>query len=55
MPLIAHLTGKITIAEFVESADILMLLKDMGVDCAQGYHIGKPKPIEEIFSWKNII
>lgn len=52
---IAHLTGKITIAEFVESADILMLLKDLGVDCAQGYHIGKPNPIEEIFSWKNII
>ncbi|MGK5020823.1 EAL domain-containing protein [Janthinobacterium sp. LB2P10] len=51
---IAHLTGKITIAEFVESADILMLLKDLGVDCAQGYHVGKPKPIDEIFSWENM-
>ena len=52
---IAHLTGKITIAEFVESAEVLMLLNDLGVDCVQGYHIGKPKPIDEIFSWKNVI
>ncbi|WP_310733176.1 EAL domain-containing protein [Colwellia sp. MB02u-10] len=51
---IAHLTGKITIAEFVENADILMLLKDIGIDFAQGYHIGKPQPINEIFAWKNI-
>ncbi|WP_198134684.1 EAL domain-containing protein [Psychromonas ingrahamii] len=51
---IADLTGKITIAEFVENAKILMLLKDIGVDFAQGYHIGKPQPINEIFAWKNI-
>jgi diguanylate cyclase (GGDEF)-like protein/PAS domain S-box-containing protein len=51
---IAHLTGKITVAEFVENADILMLLKDLGVDFAQGYHIGKPQPIDEFFAWKNI-
>jgi EAL domain-containing protein (putative c-di-GMP-specific phosphodiesterase class I) len=51
---IAHLTGKVTIAEFVENADILMLLKDIGIDFAQGYHIGKPQPINEIFAWKNI-
>jgi EAL domain-containing protein (putative c-di-GMP-specific phosphodiesterase class I) len=50
---IAHLTGKVTIAEFVENADILMLLKDLGVDFAQGYHIGKPKPIDQIFGWRN--
>ena len=48
---IAHLTEKNTIAEFVENADTLKLLADMGVDFAQGYHIGKPKPIDEIFSW----
>ena len=51
---IAHLTGKITIAEFVENADILMLLKDIGIDFAQGYYIGKPQPIDEIFAWKNM-
>jgi len=51
---IAHLTGKITIAEFVENGDILKLLEDLGVDFAQGYHIGKPKPIDEIFTWNKI-
>ncbi|MFA7070462.1 MAG: GGDEF domain-containing phosphodiesterase, partial [Sulfurimonas sp.] len=33
-----------TIAEFVSSKEIFDLLKEMGVDFAQGYHIGKPKP-----------
>lgn len=50
---IAHLTGKVTIAKFVENADILLLLKNIGVDFAQGYHIGKPKPIDDIFGWRN--
>lgn len=33
-----------SIAEFVESQEILDILKDIGVDYAQGYHIGKPGP-----------
>ncbi len=36
--------GKKTTAEFVENADILALLKEFGVDHAQGFHIGRPKP-----------
>jgi len=36
--------GKKTIAEFVQDAETLALLKTMGVDFAQGYYIGKPKP-----------
>ncbi|MBL1319769.1 MAG: EAL domain-containing protein [Methylophaga sp.] len=36
--------GKKTVAEFVEDAETLSLLKTMGVDFAQGYYIGKPKP-----------
>ena len=35
-----------TIAEFVSSAEILEVVKEIGVDYAQGYHIGKPEPIE---------
>ncbi len=34
--------GKKTVAEFVENAEILALLKGYGVDYAQGYYIGKP-------------
>lgn len=36
--------GKKTIAEFVENAAIVTMLKTIGVDYAQGYHIGRPKP-----------
>ena len=35
-----------TIAEFVSSEEILEVVKELGVDYAQGYHIGKPEPIE---------
>ena len=35
--------GKKIIAEFVENQEILSALKDIGVDYAQGYHIGTPK------------
>lgn len=43
---IAHIMGKYTIAEFVESEAILEKLREIGVDYAQGYHISKPQPLE---------
>ncbi len=36
-----------TIAEYVEDAQTLEILLDLGVDYAQGYYIGKPGPAEE--------
>jgi diguanylate cyclase (GGDEF)-like protein/PAS domain S-box-containing protein len=36
---------KPTIAEFVESDATLQALMTLGVDCAQGYHIGRPRPV----------
>jgi diguanylate cyclase (GGDEF)-like protein/PAS domain S-box-containing protein len=39
---------KQTIAEFVENDAILEKLKELGVDYAQGYGIGKPQPLNEI-------
>jgi diguanylate cyclase (GGDEF)-like protein len=36
-----------TIAEFVESAAAMDMLKAMGVHYGQGYHLGKPMPIEQ--------
>lgn len=44
----AHGFGKKTVAEFVESDEIVQMLCDYGVDFAQGYHIGKPAPA---FEW----
>ena len=34
--------GMATIAEFVENAEVLKLLKNAGVDYVQGYYIGRP-------------
>jgi diguanylate cyclase (GGDEF)-like protein len=43
---IAHALGKKTIAEFVEDNDTLDKLKEIGVNYAQGYAIGRPLPIK---------
>ena len=40
---IAHALGKTTTAEFVENKETLILLKDYGIDYAQGHFIGKPR------------
>lgn len=37
--------GILTIAEFVESAEIMDKVREMGVDYAQGYYIGMPRPV----------
>lgn len=45
---VAHGVGKGVVAEFVESAEILSVLAEMGVEYAQGYHIGRPMPESEL-------
>lgn len=45
---IAHVMGKQTIAEFVESDAILKKLESIGVHFAQGFGIGRPRPLEEM-------
>ncbi|MEO0985492.1 MAG: EAL domain-containing protein [Cyanobacteria bacterium J06639_14] len=42
---VAHMMQMLTIAEFVEDENILNQLKDIGVDYAQGYGIGRPSLI----------
>ena len=41
---VARGMGIKTIAEFVENGEIIKILKEYGVDYAQGYFIGKPSP-----------
>lgn len=41
--------GKETVAEFVADGETLRLLRAMGVDHAQGYYVGRPRPPEEWF------
>lgn len=45
---IAQGMGKKTIAEFVSDEDTSRLLEQSGVDYAQGYHIGRPRPLREV-------
>jgi len=46
---IAHSLGKQTIAEYVDSPNILKILKRCGVDYAQGFYISPPLPeLDEI-------
>src|SRR6266516_3012999 len=41
---VGHITGKQTIAEFVDGERVIALLREIGVDFAQGYGVAKPKP-----------
>ena len=47
---VATALGKKTVAEFVENEKTLQILANIGVTYAQGYHLGKPKPVDEIFN-----
>ncbi len=40
---VGHVMGIKTIAEFVEDAPVLAKLRELGVDFAQGFHIGIPE------------
>lgn len=44
---IAGKIGAQTVAEFVEDAELLTLVREIGIDYAQGYGIGKPLPLDE--------
>ena len=41
---VANGLGIMTVAEFVQNHETLLLLDEFGVDYAQGYYIGKPLP-----------
>ncbi|MFK8016297.1 MAG: EAL domain-containing protein [Gammaproteobacteria bacterium] len=44
---IGHLTDKKTIAEFAENAEIIEMLKSLGVDYAQGYGVAEPRRVAD--------
>jgi diguanylate cyclase (GGDEF)-like protein/PAS domain S-box-containing protein len=47
---IGHVMGKQVIAKSVESEAVLDKLREIGVDFAQGFAVGTPRPIEELAS-----
>jgi EAL domain-containing protein (putative c-di-GMP-specific phosphodiesterase class I) len=46
---IGQVMGKKTIAEFVENQPIVDILREIGVDYAQGYHYSKPSHFSQAF------
>jgi diguanylate cyclase (GGDEF)-like protein/PAS domain S-box-containing protein len=50
---IGQVMGMQTIAEFVENDEIKGMLREMGVNYAQGYGIGKPQPFDELLGRVN--
>jgi len=48
---IAEQFGLETIAEGVEDEATLTLLRDLGADYAQGFHLGRPAPVSAASPW----
>ncbi|MEV4490093.1 EAL domain-containing protein [Micromonospora coxensis] len=46
----AHGLGMRTVAESVEHAGLVPALRMLGVDSGQGYHLGRPIPLDELLS-----
>lgn len=40
--------GKKTVAEFVQDEPSARFLRESGVDFGQGYHLGRPTPVEQV-------
>ena len=48
---VGHRLGLDVVAEGVERSSTMTLLRELGCDIAQGYHIGKPMPINSLDTW----
>src|SRR5690606_26424190 len=47
---VARGMGKLTVAEFVENEATLQMLREMGVDMVQGYHLGRTRADHPAFA-----
>lgn len=47
---IARVTGRQSVAEWVESPALVEQMRSLGLDYAQGYAFGRPRPMAEYFS-----
>lgn len=47
---VARDMGLKTVAEFVEGESVVALLRELGVDYGQGYGLGRPQPLAQLFN-----
>ena len=50
---LSHNLGLKVVAEGVENAEVLELLRAHGCDSAQGYHLARPMPLSRLMQWLN--
>ena len=48
---LAHTLDLTVVAEGIENPEVSQLLRSMGCELGQGYHISRPMPVEEFRSW----
>jgi diguanylate cyclase len=48
---LAHALGLAFVAEGVEDAETLDALTFLGCDVVQGYHVSRPVPPEQLWTW----
>lgn len=48
---LAHVLSATTVAEGVETEHVEIVLKDLGCDYIQGYHLAKPMPVDTFITW----
>jgi diguanylate cyclase (GGDEF)-like protein len=51
---VARVLGKKTVAEFVQDAETLRALREIGVDYGQGYHLGRPAPVAMVLATRQV-
>jgi len=47
---LAHAMGLTTVAECVESEQIQDITQRLGVEYGQGFHIGRPTPLDQVIA-----
>ena len=50
---LGHNMGLRVVAEGIENAEVMALLKELGCDQAQGYFISRPMPVANMPEWLN--
>jgi diguanylate cyclase (GGDEF)-like protein/PAS domain S-box-containing protein len=52
---IGHTMGIATVAECVESEEILAAVRQVGIDFVQGYAVGRPRPLPELVGRNGVV